>query len=213
MKATKTGEVLPNIYAVSNLQVGFYVVKANQTYIAFDAGGNRNMSVNELCRLSIKPEEIAAVFLTHTDSDHVAALGLFTHAKVYLSKPEEQLISGSVKRASFMDNKLHCPYETLDDGETVDIDGISVKCMITPGHTIGSACYIVDDKYLFSGDNFSLKNGKAAPFLRIFSMDGEEQKKSIGKISKLQNIEAIFTAHHGYSLSFTKAFEGWQGDV
>jgi len=209
MKTTITGEVLTNIYAVSNRQVGFYIVKANQKYIAFDAGGNSDMSLDELNRLSIKPEDVAAVFLTHTDSDHVAALSLFTNAKVYISKPEEQLINGSVKRALFMDNKLSCPYETLDDGETVDTDGVSVKCMLTPGHTIGSACYIMDGRYLFSGDSFALKKGKATLFIRIFNMDGNEQKKSIGKISKLRGIEAIFTAHHGYSKNFAEAFESY----
>ena len=109
-----------------------------------------------------------------------------------------------------MDNKLRCPYETLDDGKTVEIDGVNVKCMVTPGHTIGSACYIADGKYLFSGDNFGLKNGKATQFIRIFNMDGSEHKRSIHEISRLQNIEAIFTAHHGYSLNFKNAFENWR---
>jgi len=210
MKTTKTGEVLPNIYAVSNRQVCFYIVKTKQKYIAFDAGANSDMSVGELGKLNIKPGDVAAVFLTHTDSDHVAALGLFANAKVYISKPEEQLINGSVKRAFFMDNKLHCPYETLDDGETVDIEGAKVKCMITPGHTVGSACYIMDGKYLFSGDNFGLKNGKATLFIWFFNMDGNEQKKSIREISKLQNIDAILTAHHGQSRNFAEAFKSWR---
>ena len=210
MKTTNTGEVIPNIYAVSNRQVCFYIVKTNQKYIAIDAGGNSDMSVQELNKLNITPEDVAAGFLTHTDSDHVAALGLFVNAKVYISKPEEQLINGSVKRAFFMDNKLHCSYETLDDGETVDIDGVRIKCMITPGHTIGSACYIMDGKYLFSGDNFGLKNGKATLFIRFFNMDGNKQKNSIREIAKLHNIEAIFTAHHGQSQNFAEAFESWR---
>jgi len=211
MKATNTGEVLPNVYAISNLQVCFYILKTNQTYIAFDAGGKSSMTVSELSRLNIRPEDVAAVFLTHTDSDHVAALGLFTQAKVYISKREEQLINGSVKRSLFMDNKLHCPYETLDDGDTIEVDSVSVKCMITPGHTIGSVCYIVDGKYLFSGDNFGIKNDKATLFIRFFNMDSNEQKKSIKKIAGLQGIEAILTAHHGYSLDFTGVFKDWQG--
>ena len=211
MKATETGEVLPNVYAISNRQVCFYIVKTDQKYIAFDAGGKSSMSAMELSRLNINPEDVAAVFLTHTDSDHVAALGLFTNAKVYISKPEEQLLNGSVKRSLFMKNKLPCPYEMLDDGETIEVDGISVRCMVTPGHTIGSACYIMDGKYLFSGDNFGIKNGKATLFIRLFNMDSEEQKKSISKIAELKAIEAIFTAHHGYSLNFADVFRGWQG--
>ena len=144
MKTINSVEVLPNIFAVSNRQVNYYLVKVKQKYIAFDAGGSKKMSLNELNRLNIKPEDTTAVFLTHTDSDHTAGISLFSHAKIYISKPEEQIIDGRVKRAFFMNNKLNCPYETLDDGETVDIDGVSVKCIITPGHTKGSACYTAD---------------------------------------------------------------------
>ncbi|MCL2815204.1 MAG: MBL fold metallo-hydrolase [Oscillospiraceae bacterium] len=212
MKIINSAEVLPNIFAVSNRQVNFYLVKVNRKYIAFDAGGSKKMSLKELGKLNIKPEDITDVFLTHTDSDHTAAIGLFSRAKIYISKPEKQIIDGRVKRAFFMDNKLDCPHETLDDGETVDTDGAGIKCMVTPGHTPGSACYIMDGKYLFSGDNFGLKNGKATLFIPLFNMDGSEQKKSIAKISGLQNIEAVFTGHHGYSANFAGAFEDWRGD-
>jgi len=133
---------------------------------------------------------------------------LFTNAKIYISNSEEQLINGRVKRAFFMNNKLNCLYETLDDGETVVIDGVNIKCMVTPGHTPGSACYIADGKYLFSGDNFGLKTGKAKLFIAFFNMDGKKQKESIvKKISGFQNIEAIFTGHHGCSTDFTGAFK------
>ena len=181
MKTINSVEVLPNIFAVSNRQVNYYLVKVKQKYIAFDAGGSSKMSLNELDKLNIKPEDITLVFLTHTDSDHTAAISLFSHAKIYISKPEEQIIDGRVKRAFFMNNKLNCPYETLDNGETVDIDGVSINCMVTPGHTPGSTCYIVDGKYLFSGDNFGLKNGKATLFIKIFNMDGNEQEKVLLK--------------------------------
>jgi len=62
MKTTKTSEVLPNIYTVSNRQVCFYVVKTNQNYIAIDAGGNSNMSVNELNKLNIKTEDVLCLY-------------------------------------------------------------------------------------------------------------------------------------------------------
>jgi glyoxylase-like metal-dependent hydrolase (beta-lactamase superfamily II) len=210
MKPIQTEEVVSNIFAISNGHVNFYLVKTKRKYIAFDAGVSKKMALRELNKLNIKSDDVAAVFLTHTDSDHVGGIELFGHAKVYISKLEEQMIDGSTKRMVLMKNKLPCAYQTLNDSETVDIDGVSVKCIITPGHTKGSACYIVDNKYLFSGDNFSLKNGKARLFIALFNMDGNEQKKSIVKISGLQNIEAVFTGHHGYTNNFSEAFEDWR---
>ena len=211
MEPTHTGEVLPNIFAFSNRQVSFYLMKTGGKYIAFDAGISQRVARREFGRLGINPDDVAAVFLTHTDSDHVGGIGFFPNAKVYISKQEEQMINGSTRRHLFISgNRLKCAYTTLGDGEAIDIDGVNIKCIVTPGHTKGSACYIVNGKYLFSGDNFSLKDGKAQLFIAFYNMDVNEQKKSIAKISGLQNIEAAFTGHHGYTKNFAEAFEDWR---
>ena len=212
MKPIGTREALPNIFAISNKQVNFYLVRLqNQKYIAIDAGASKGLSLPELSKLNIQTEDVVAVFLTHTDSDHVGSIDLFKQAKVYISKLEKQMVDGSTKRSAFLGYcKLDCPYETLDDGEVVDIDDITVKCLITPGHTKGSACFVVDEKYLFSGDSFSLKNGKAKPFVAFFNMDGKEQRESIRKIAGLNGIAAVFTGHHGYTEDFSGAFGDWR---
>lgn len=212
MKPLKTGEIIPGIFAVSNGQVNFYLVRAGQRHIAIDAGASERSALAGLSALKINPGDVTAVFLTHTDGDHVGGIGVFHQAQAYISKQEEQMIDGSAKRAVFMGrNKLACPYATLNDGESVDPGGVSVKCMVTPGHTKGSACYIIDGRYLFSGDSFSLKGGKAAPFVTLLNMDGAEQKKSIVKIAGLHGIDAAFTGHHGYTEDFAGAFADWRG--
>lgn len=212
MKPLKTGEVLPTIFAISNGQVNFYLVKLpNGKYIAFDAGASEKLTLPELGKLNINPDDVTTIFFTHTDSDHVGGIGLFKNATVYISKQEEQMIDGSTKRSVLLGYcKLSRPYETLEDGESVDIDGINVKCFVTPGHTKGSCCFIVSEKHLFSGDNFSLKNGKVKPFIAVFNMDGKEQRRSIGKIAALKGIEAVFTGHHGYTEDFIGAFADWR---
>jgi len=202
---------LPGVFAVSNKQVNFYLVKANQKYVAFDTGVSEKMSLRGLAKLGIKPDDVTAVFLTHTDSDHAGGIGAFPRAKVYISKQEEPMIDGSTRRALFLGhNKLNRSYDTLGDGETIHVHGATINCMITPGHTKGSSCFVADGKYLFSGDNFSLKGGRTRPFIALFNMDGHEQRKSIPKIAGLQNIEAVFTGHHGYTKDFIYAFEDWR---
>ena len=63
--------------------------------------------------------------------------------------------------------------------------------------------YIIDGRYLFSGDAFRIKNGKiAVPNLKLFTMDLNEMKKSIEKVSKLKGIEYIFSSHTGFSDNF-----------
>ena len=43
--------------------------------------------------------------------------------------------------------------ETFKEEGTVAIDDISFDCYSTPGHSPGSACYILDNKYVFTGDS------------------------------------------------------------
>ena len=45
----------------------------------------------------------------------------------------------------------------LKDGENINIDGMTVKCIYTPGHTNCSVCYLTDN-HMFCGDTLFLRN-------------------------------------------------------
>jgi hydroxyacylglutathione hydrolase len=72
-----------------------------------------------------------------------------------------------------------------------------LKIFFTPGHTIGSASYLVNDGYLFTGDTLSIKNSKMDVFNEFFNMDTAVERVSIEKIKALSGVKYIFTAHYG----------------
>lgn len=43
--------------------------------------------------------------------------------------------------------------ETFGERGAIVIDKVSFDCYSTPGHSPGSACYILDNKYVFTGDS------------------------------------------------------------
>lgn len=43
--------------------------------------------------------------------------------------------------------------KTFSGNETFTLGCITFNCYSTPGHSPGSACYIIDDKYIFTGDS------------------------------------------------------------
>ena len=100
-------------------------------------------------------------------------------------------------------------YTTINDGETVIVAGLEVQCVYTPGHTPGSACYLVDGRHLFTGDNLNLKDGKAVLFTDVFNMSNDIQKQSLRKLAGLDGIEVVFTMHTGYTTDFKTAFAEW----
>jgi glyoxylase-like metal-dependent hydrolase (beta-lactamase superfamily II) len=206
MSPSATKEITNGIYAIKDTFVNLFLIKGTNGYIAIDAGNSPKLVIQEIQKLSIDPLKVVAVFLTHTDSDHVAALDLFTNAKIYISKAEEQMINGKTPRFVIIKNKKIAHYELLADNQTINFPGLKVLCIATPGHTPGSMSYIINDAYLFVGDTMSLKNGKADLFNEFFNMDSETEKESIKKLGTLQNLKYVFTSHYGFTEDVSKAF-------
>ncbi|WP_053217478.1 MBL fold metallo-hydrolase [Virgibacillus senegalensis] len=103
---------------------------------------------------------------THLHADHISGGRKLAEATgaVYWFPPEDD------EGASF-------PYTPLEDGKHIDLGGSQrITILSSPGHTIGSTSFIVDDDYLLTGDTLFVQSigrpdlaGKAdewAKFLR-----------------------------------------------
>lgn len=210
MTPVSTQELADGVFVIQDAFTNMYLLKNGENYVAIDAASRINTVKQEMDKLGIDPYNVNAVFLTHTDGDHVGAVKLFKDATVYISAAEEQMIDGRTARAAgFIKNKLDVRYQTLEDGQMIELADLRVKAILTPGHTPGSMAYIVNQRYLFTGDALGLRNQRAGLFNRFFSMDSVMQGESIRKLAKLKGIEAMFTAHYGYTRRFREAFIDW----
>lgn len=196
----ETQKITNEISSVKDKHVNIYFIKHQSGYIAIDAGMDQEEISKELKKVNIKPEMVTAVLLTHSDQDHVGGINLFKNAVVYLSEIEEQMINGSTPRFLFFKNKLEREYTTVKDQQILNISGLSIKAISTSGHTPGSISYLVDKKYLFTGDALSIKKGQLESFIPMFTMDMDTHLDSIAKLKKntVPQIDYIFSAHHGY---------------
>jgi glyoxylase-like metal-dependent hydrolase (beta-lactamase superfamily II) len=210
MNHLETQEIIKDIYAIKTKDANFFVVNHGEGYIAIDAGCGKSIAKDELRKLNIEPEKITSVLLTHTDFDHIAALGLFKNATIYISKQEVQMIDGTTSRLYIFKNKLKYDYKVIENNEELYFGKIKVKSILTPGHTNGSMSFVLDDKYLFVGDNLSLNNSQIELFNSFFNMNDSIQKESIEKLAQIKNIEFIFTAHYGFIDDCKDAFKNFQ---
>jgi len=189
MNPLDTQEVIPGVFAVKSEQrypVNFFLIKSGDLYIAIDAGEfGPDKAEKELEKLGISSDDVAVVFLTHTHLDHIGALPLFDKATVYMGGPSNPRLSRV----------------ELADDEVIDVLGTSVQCIYARGHAKDAVCYLVDSKYLFTGDTLSLLGDHVKLFFSKFNSNNKIQKEDIIKLSNLEDIQYMFTAHHGYTNS------------
>jgi len=136
--------------------------------------------------------KITKVIDTHQHADHVSAakdLAQIAGAKLYLSKLEEYKIES----------------EKIEDGNTISFGSKQLRVIHTPGHTPGSMSFVLDDKYVFSGDILFVE-GIGRPDLRD---QAEEFAAKLydtlhNKILKFGDDAKIFPTHHGEGVNPTK---------
>ncbi|MCL1972513.1 MAG: MBL fold metallo-hydrolase [Endomicrobia bacterium] len=207
----ETGRVVDDIFAVKDDFANMFIIQDNAQYIVIDSAINPKIVAEQMKKLGINPDDVAAVFLTHTDSDHVGALGLFDKAKLYMSKEEEQMTDGRKSKILWFGTSIpRRDYILLEDREIVQIGNLKIEGILVPGHTSGMTAYLINDKYLFTGDILSLKDGKIAPIPAIFNMDTAQAVKSMDIIRRIPAAEYIFTSHWGYTDDYKTAITNYE---
>jgi hydroxyacylglutathione hydrolase len=205
MEPVETKEIVHHVYAVKDDFVNLFLIQNNDEYVVIDAGSNLEAVSKELQKLKISSDKVVALFLTHTHFDHTAAIGLFKNATIYLSKQEMPITDKKSATLTLNKTTYKNTYRFLEDQQIIQVSNIKIKGILTPGHTPGSMSYLVNDKYLFVGDAFSLINGKVDKPNKDYTKDMKSAITSFEKINKLPKAGYIFTAHTGYSSDYKNA--------
>jgi glyoxylase-like metal-dependent hydrolase (beta-lactamase superfamily II) len=148
---------------------------------------------------------VKAVLLTHAHDDHIdaaAELCQATGAPAYLH-PDDRMLWDRVHP--------HQPDGELSDGQQVEVAGVSIQVLHTPGHSPGACCFFVPDLgVVFTGD--TLFSGGPGATGRSFS-DFDTIVASI--TDRLLTLPAQTTVHTGHGESTTigdeaAGREGWK---
>ena len=109
----------------------------------------------------IKAEEIKlkAVLLTHAHFDHIMGIDGMREkfqVPVYASEKEQEILQDARLNlsAAYGGGYTFSDATCVRDGEELEIAGMKIKVIETPGHTAGGCCYyIAEEEALFSGDS------------------------------------------------------------
>ena len=118
----------------------------NGKMVLFDPSRNYNF-YNSFSK--VNNAKIIRIYETHLQADYISGSKIiadYTGAKIYAHEND-------FKKSSFN-------YNQLKNNEIyyIDKNGPKISTIYTPGHTLGSVSYIIDKKYLLSGDTLFISS-------------------------------------------------------
>jgi len=127
-------------------QTNCYIIwnEGSDACVIIDPGYNPDTI---LTRVGLLGKQVEAILLTHGHFDHVGgvkAIAETTGCKVYLCTEDlampQQFTAGKLLYT-----------DSYKEGDVLELAGLTVKVLHTPGHTMGSVCLLTEDT-LFAGD-------------------------------------------------------------
>lgn len=117
-----------------------------------------------LSHVESKGYQPKAVLLTHGHFDHVMGIDGWVDKfdiPVYLHEEEKEVLAKANLNLSYQFGKNYA-YEDvkcLGSDEILELAGMSIRVIHTPGHTKGGCCYYIEaDEVLISGDTLFLRS-------------------------------------------------------
>ena len=142
------------LWFVGNRDVGSYLLDTGEGLILIDTTypTTRALLIQSIWEAGFNPRDIRYILHTHGHFDHFGATGFLVSlsgaktclgaadAKMFQKRPELAL----VQDAHYSKVPLFTPDLALRDGQVVTLGGVSVRCVSTPGHTMGVMTYFIE---------------------------------------------------------------------
>jgi hydroxyacylglutathione hydrolase len=138
---------------------------------------------------------LVTILLTHSHFDHVNLV------KPLLQEYNPQVVM-SAKEINYYNFKCR-NLTPIENGDALKLGNTDIKCLVTPGHTAGSTCFLLLDS-MFTGDTIFIEG------CGMCNMDGGSPEEMYSSIQMIKNTVSpdvlVYPAHSygkppGYPLS------------
>jgi glyoxylase-like metal-dependent hydrolase (beta-lactamase superfamily II) len=186
------GALWTNCYVVSNEQ---------KDAVVFDPGGPMKDVISYIERNGLR---VARVMLTHGHGDHIMGLGEIRARSLdgvcVHTEDAGCLVSASENLSAMMGaaSEFKAADSLLRDGGVIQIGGMKIEVIHTPGHTRGSCCFYITegpDALLISGDTlFARSVGRT-------DLPGGDEATLVESLKKLDSLPDSLSVYPGHGPS------------
>ena len=182
-----------------------YLVFYNGNCLIVDPSDEAEKIISHINKKQAKP---LAILITHGHFDHIMAAPILAEKygiKIYAGEADRQLLEDSKlnlgQRFLGEDFTLEAD-EYVKGGDELEFEGLKLKVLYTPGHTVGSISFYTEDladneafkKVIFSGDSLF-----AGSIGRVDLPTGNEatMRKTLEEVFKKMSPETVVFPGHG----------------
>jgi glyoxylase-like metal-dependent hydrolase (beta-lactamase superfamily II) len=177
-----------------------YILTADdKTCVVVDCAQERVLE--ECQKRGLTPEY---VLLTHGHYDHIGGCGALYNngTKIICGEDEKALVFSKDNLAAIHGIEIpqFCIFKTVKDGDVLNLCGMAIKVIATPGHTAGGVSYVVENN-LFTGDTlFCMSVGRT-------DLPTGNPRQLFASIKKLYALKGDYVVYCGHDDDTTLDFE------
>lgn len=203
-----------DLYYVGDRLVCVHLIRTDEGLILLDAGypHTKHLLMASIIRLGFDPADVRWIILTHAHTDHFGAANEFRNlygTKVALSAADAASMREKPFRAvgSFANVPQNLPVidRELEDGEIFEFGGKKIRCVLTPGHTLGTMSFFFDvtdnaKTYLAGQFGGAGINALKLPFMLHYELPLDMPQRMVDSMDRIKDEPvAVHLGNHPYN--------------
>ncbi|WP_372897362.1 MBL fold metallo-hydrolase [Stieleria sp.] len=211
----QTLTVAPGVHVLGEISPSaVHAIETDDGIILIDSGGDEQArGVREsLLSVGLRLDDVRYVLITHAHYDHVFGVNKIREmsgATVAAGKDDCDVLRSAdlpalysvFPKISYSGDPIAVDVE-LQDGDTIELGGVTIEAIATPGHTPGSTCYLLNkdgQEILFCGDVISSIDFGPATYAAKLSPkyrgDADAFVATVDRLLQRQPPDLLLTGH------------------